>query len=140
MIAESLCDRCISPGACCKKIFLSGGGPSASGHRISDPMSFERAERMALEKGLWMFHPAHQQENGTWQFSCSALDRNGRCSIYAERPDLCRRYRPGQDGLCVHYWPDPHTIADQLTDLAAECEPLDLAESGATNEQGESEC
>jgi Fe-S-cluster containining protein len=73
---------------------------------INEPMSFEAAEHRALEVGLWMFRPAEQDDQGRWRWWCTALQSDGRCSIYEDRPDLCRRYRPGQDGLCVHYWPD----------------------------------
>jgi len=101
---ESMCDSCMSPGACCKSLHLRGGY-AEDGHRLGDgPMSFERAEHLALKNGLWMMRPLYQDENG-WRWSCTALGRDGRCTIYEDRPDLCRRYLPGEDGLCVHYWP-----------------------------------
>jgi Fe-S-cluster containining protein len=103
MIGESMCDRCMSPGACCKRIHLSGGSGMKA---IGEPMSHERAEHLALEYGLWMMRPAHQNDDGRWQWNCTQLGPDGRCQIYEDRPELCRSYRPGQDGLCVHYWPD----------------------------------
>lgn len=38
-----------------------------------------------------------------WRFSCPKLGADGRCTIYDDRPDLCRTYEPMSDGLCVHY-------------------------------------
>lgn len=107
---ESLCDRCLAPGNCCKRLYLSGGGqslPSAierAAAGIGEPMSHERAEHMAMRFGLWMFRPAHQLADGRWEWACSQLGPDGRCQIYEDRPQLCRDYRPGQDGLCVHFW------------------------------------
>lgn len=108
---ESMCDSCRSPGACCKAIRLSGGGRAADRHdAIQAPMSFERAEHRAMELGLWMMRPLHQDTaDGSWAWECTQLQPNGRCGIYDSRPQLCRDYRPGEDPLCVHYWPDPET-------------------------------
>lgn len=51
-----------------------------------------------------MFRPAAQREDGTWNWQCTALDEaTGRCTIYEDRPSLCRDYAAGSDGLCVHY-------------------------------------
>lgn len=39
---------------------------------------------------------------GTAMWACDALDKaTGRCSIYADRPNLCREYQPLSDGLCA---------------------------------------
>jgi Fe-S-cluster containining protein len=36
-------------------------------------------------------------------FRCTKLTDGGRCSIYQDRPALCRRYEPLSDRLCVHF-------------------------------------
>lgn len=102
----SMCDVCLSPGACCRRMSLSGGNPVAN---IAGPMSRERAEHLALHHGL-PFVPGEQKLDGTWYYSCTQLQKDGRCGIYEERPDLCRRYDAGSDPLCVHYWGDPADV------------------------------
>ncbi len=97
----SLCDVCMSPGACCKRLTLTG--------LFSEPMSRERVEHELLKPEVFpqlkgVFQPGEQDERGVWRLWCTALLPNGRCSIYEDRPNLCRMYRPGQDPLCVHHW------------------------------------
>lgn len=99
----SMCDTCLEPGRCCKRIFLSGG---LDPHFLQLPMSYERAEHAALASGL-PFVPGQQLPDGRWQWSCYQLQADGRCGIYENRPQLCRDYKPGSDPLCVHYWEKP---------------------------------
>ncbi len=97
-----LCDVCVNPGHCCRDVLLSGG---SGVNAIDAPMSFERAEHLAMIRDL-PFRPARQRADGSWLWWCTALDdRTGRCSAYASRPQLCRDYAPGTDALCVHYVP-----------------------------------
>jgi Fe-S-cluster containining protein len=67
-------------------------------------MSHEAAEHMAMRAGL-PFRPLIQLPDGSdWLWWCPALDdRTGRCTIYADRPQLCRDYAAGSDPLCVHF-------------------------------------
>jgi Fe-S-cluster containining protein len=116
MMRESMCDRCMSPGACCKRLTLSGP--------FVEPMSLERAEHLLISPAwiaqtLGVFRPAAQTPEGRWEFMCTALDRNGRCSIYENRPELCRRYLPGEDPLCVHYWAAPAAYDDDARKVDA---------------------
>jgi Fe-S-cluster containining protein len=112
-LGESMCDSCLSPGACCKRLTLSGP--------FAKPMSLEAVEHKLIDpdwisqtKGV--FRPGTQTDDGRWEFWCTALGADGRCTIYEDRPQLCRDYRPGHDGLCIHYWPDP----ESPTPMAAE--------------------
>lgn len=100
----SLCDTCLSPGACCKRLALSGP--------FAQPMSRERVEHLLMSpewhsQGVGNFRPGDQDEHGVWRFWCTQLLPDGRCGIYQDRPHLCRIYRPGQDAMCVHHWADP---------------------------------
>lgn len=95
-----LCETCMRPGSCCKDLYLSGGG-------LHNPQSLESVERRTLELGLFMFRPLHQDEYGRWRFWCTNLQPDGRCGDYEGRPELCRTYNEGYDGLCVHHWTDP---------------------------------
>lgn len=105
----SLCDVCMSPGACCKRVALTDLRP---GELVvpQDPMSHEQAEHWALRAGL-PFRPAEQGPDGVWRWSCNNLLETGRCGDYENRPSLCRKYRPGSDPLCVHYWPREPEVA-----------------------------
>lgn len=95
----SLCDTCMQPGHCCKKVFLSSGNEPF----LQAPMSYERAEHAAIARGL-PFVPGEQLPDGRWLWSCYHLQRDGRCGIYENRPQLCRDFLPGSGPLCVHYW------------------------------------
>lgn len=100
----SLCDVCMSPGACCKRLVLSHVG---TGDGLG-PMSREKAEHYVMGKGL-PFQPGFQREDGIWVWWCPELKPDGRCGIYEDRPQLCRDFAPGSDALCVHWWPDPES-------------------------------
>ncbi|WP_422057334.1 YkgJ family cysteine cluster protein [Sphingomonas sp.] len=113
-----LCDVCIDPGHCCRDLPLRGGPTGPHGERVDQPMSFERAEHMAMRAGL-PFRPIYRDEEGLWRWTCTALDqRTGRCTIYETRPQVCQIYDPGTDPLCVHHVPrdadsgeQPHSAA-----------------------------
>ena len=114
-----LCDSCMKPGACCDGLALSGGRqPFDAGN----PMSFEVAEHLAMSANLPFRPLALVKPDGDdrphWRWWCTALSPEGRCTIYAERPQLCRNYQAGSDPLCVHHWPHDrhieHTKAVEL--------------------------
>jgi Fe-S-cluster containining protein len=92
----SLCDVCLSPGACCKRMTITGAD-------LHTPISREKAEHILLAYNL-PFIPAHQKASGIWQFSCIQLQKDGRCGIYEDRPQLCKDFVAGSDPLCVHHW------------------------------------
>jgi len=102
---SGLCETCIDPGHCCRDLHLTGGSVVDPTDRADVPMSFEAAEHFAMRSRL-PFRPFRQHEDGTWRWWCTALGPDGRCTVYETRPQLCRDYRAGSDGLCVHYWPD----------------------------------
>lgn len=105
----SLCDTCHSPGACCKSLYLTGGN-SRDGYFDGLNMSRDEAEDLAQRYAL-PFVPLHTEmrheadgapKGWAWRWSCPELTPEGRCSIYANRPDLCRRYQAMDDDLCVY--------------------------------------
>jgi Fe-S-cluster containining protein len=89
------------------------------------PMSREAAEHAALRYGL-PFVPAHQHPDGRWDWSCTQLQKDGRCGIYEDRPQLCRTYAAGSDPLCVHYWADPAPAEAAAAATSANPEPTRL--------------
>ncbi len=97
MIRESMCDSCMKPGHCCRSVFLTGGP-------FGDPMSFEKVEHELMRWKLPFRPLEYREDEHRWRFWCPNLQRDGRCGDYENRPQLCRDYEPGREGLCVHYW------------------------------------
>lgn len=99
----SLCDRCFSPGACCKGMTFNGL------NEITDPDEAREAmQRQAEHEGTEMpFEPwqrvASVEFGNFWRWICTKLDADGRCSIYDSRPKACQVFEPASDRLCVHY-------------------------------------
>lgn len=104
-----MCDSCMVPGHCCRSLTLGGGD---FGRDIDTIEGIERELRNEGERRYtgnpMPFHPLFKRSDGVWVFWCPNLDqRTGRCLDYENRPFCCSNYRPGTDGLCVHYWPEP---------------------------------
>lgn len=104
----SLCDKCFSPGACCKDIGLSREGQAPTFWKDSlekDVKKFLQDEDLPFE--LQGVTEEFKDEQGdayvTANFSCPKLGDDGRCTIYENRPDTCRNYEPASDRLCVHF-------------------------------------
>lgn len=102
----TVCDTCPAPGACCRKFALS--------HWFADDMDIE--EQWEPYRQFYPFNPigphyradrVRQLVDGTsrsiWFFSCPKLGADGRCTIYAGRPETCRRFQPMSDKLCALY-------------------------------------
>jgi Fe-S-cluster containining protein len=122
--AMSLCAWCPEPGHCCKDFFLqsSNGGERDSNGRYIYGSNFcfwkgdrdgrlarQDAERELFRRGLPysvadIAREGRTKRGHSWvmfSFNCPKLGADGRCQIYATRPDICRRYLPGQDALCL---------------------------------------
>lgn len=111
----SLCDHCYSPGHCCKRMALNGHN---EGYDIKQPSTYwtdggrEGVIAQLREHGL-PFEPLEAIEEWTdaatgrpyaaFWYSCPRLGPDGRCTDYENRPQLCRTYQAGSDGLCVHF-------------------------------------
>ena len=100
---SSLCDKCFAPGQCCKRIHLKRNGQSWTvwkGKANSSMKKHGLPFRSLEVTGEW------SDEDGTWQehtWYCPKLGDDGRCTIYEDRPDICRNFEPRMDQLCVHY-------------------------------------
>ena len=110
----SVCDSCIKPGSCCKGLYLSAE-PSSSLSFWADEHPLAALVRM-VEMDL-PFVPAkvaHRytdeasgREYVTYRYDCTMLGDDGRCTIYEDRPQLCRAYEPKSDALCIMHEPQP---------------------------------
>lgn len=99
----SLCDTCVSPGACCKRMFFNRwdkeklNNPYQDEKTVIDYLQFNIGENPFILSGWSDDHKA-------WVWTCKNLDDGtGRCRDYENRPKLCRDYEPGSDALCVMY-------------------------------------
>jgi uncharacterized protein len=79
---KSLCHRC--PAACCRYIALPFDEPQ-------DAEAFEEVRWFLMHDGVTVF-----VTDGQWYVSvathCKHLDAQNRCTIYADRPQICREY------------------------------------------------
>lgn len=105
----SACDSCKQPGACCHGIHLNGGGG-----RVSFWANEPRLAVLTRMAELWLpfvpteeatrnTDPESDKEFVTYLYDCTMLGPDGRCTIYEDRPQLCRDYQPKSDALCVMY-------------------------------------
>lgn len=104
---SDICVRCVSPGRCCSAFRVT----DKTGH---PPTFWDDAECAPSHSRYVIFKPLHRVGQWTvehgpdagrtyseWLWSCSALSAEGRCTIYQQRPNLCRSYTPLEDGLCA---------------------------------------
>lgn len=111
MKRESMCDRCMTPGHCCRRLSLAGGSYAT---HLDDPVAVEqliadglinREEERHYFGPIMPFRVLMRTRDGEWVFWCPNLDpRTGRCLDYENRPVCCSSYAPGTDPLCVHHW------------------------------------
>ena len=102
-----LCEACLSPGHCCKKIHLSDTTGALYIEGEQDPV-----EVVTRKIGQHWFKPLEEchslEVEGVrrvdYLWECTALGPDGRCTVYENRPQLCRDYVAGTDRLCVHFW------------------------------------
>lgn len=101
----SLCAVCPVPGMCCKEFSLFRGT------EIMFPLETwqKDAEEYLLRHNL-PFKPIKiEQVLGrnpyyvTLRYSCPKLTPEGRCGIYQDRPEVCRKFVPGSSALCCFH-------------------------------------
>ena len=103
----TMCETCTDPGHCCrdfsvfqdgkaKTFWLDGDGTAESFLAEQDlPFTPRVIGEFVVEKT--------GRRYASYRFSCPMLTDKGRCSIYQNRPDMCRAYEAGSDTLCVYY-------------------------------------
>lgn len=102
----SLCDTCREPGHCCKEFNLSGRDGHITFWDDETPAMEERFPFVPLYRtDQWTveFGPDTGRTYSAWRWSCTKLGADGRCTIYDERPQLCRDYEAGSDPLCIEF-------------------------------------
>jgi len=89
---------CPDLGHCCKRFVLQ--------HERFDVGRSLKGVRRNLRKYDLPFNPIGLEPtktgSKTWWFTCPLLGKDGKCGDYENRPDLCRRFVPGNgDELCL---------------------------------------
>jgi Fe-S-cluster containining protein len=108
--AMSLCTWCPMPGSCCKKFTLTSKSKECYGSNFSfwKGSAQQDAQKELDRRGL-PFIPAGISVEGNTrrghrfvqlEYDCPHLQADGRCGIYATRPDVCRSFIPGTNDLC----------------------------------------
>lgn len=107
----SICDTCHSPGSCCKRITISRATGQELTFWMDEPLEEQITAQMPepfngftpLEVKEEWIDPLTLRPVGYVFWQCDNLLPNGRCSVYENRPELCRNYQPKSDKLCVYY-------------------------------------
>lgn len=107
--SPSLCDVCTNPGHCCRHFGMSLWETTIEGAEALFKDRDYPFQVLAID-GPWTDEESGREYG---RFSCSCpKNEAGRCTIYEDRPALCREYEPASDRLCVFHrswW-----FADQL--------------------------
>ena len=94
---SKLCQNCKDRGVCCKAFYLNDDQPPWAFKTIEDKAQTE--ERLKNKNlpfriiGRTKYH---------WVFGCNCLSAEGFCTIYKNRPAVCKKYRPGCGLLCCY--------------------------------------
>lgn len=111
--AMTLCSVCPDPGRCCRKFnFLTSTDEGKSYHERTYWKDEIAADIRAMREYGFPFelleikNTYQDEETGrdyvTAWFHCPKVTPDGRCSIYLDRPKLCRTFIPGNGGqLCA---------------------------------------
>jgi Fe-S-cluster containining protein len=99
----SLCDTCRNPGRCCTGFHLTtrADTPNTYLDALILMATIDHADGTWLRgRALGLPFMPLVKRSGAWLYWCPLL-KDGRCSDYENRPQLCRTFEPGSDTLCV---------------------------------------
>lgn len=109
-----LCSVCPEPGHCCRRFDLSRGGQQIVYWKDTWEQDYQAdfAENKYpfVATGIREEYSVQDQSDpdfgkqyvSLW-YSCPKVTSEGRCSIYKNRPMLCRTFLPGSSALCVFH-------------------------------------
>lgn len=95
------CKRC---GKCCLAVFIPVTDEDMERWRCEGKKEIVRA--MEHSKATWAGDIIISSEDGKIMFTCPFLRWEGRhytCTIYEDRPRVCREYIPGSSELCSQF-------------------------------------
>lgn len=99
--SATLCGICPDPGHCCREFYFHFSYWKDEG--------LEAAQRHLTQWGIpftvldWLdtYKDKDGREYAEILCNCPKVTAEGKCSIYKDRPGICRRYEAGSDPLCV---------------------------------------
>lgn len=92
---------CPSVGKCCRKLTLAI--EHTTGVRELDYMTPLAQVNHILNKVKVPFKVLGVSSNGIWLFTCKVLGKDGLCTKYDQRPEVCRIFEPGNPACLVSY-------------------------------------
>jgi Fe-S-cluster containining protein len=95
------CKRC---GKCCLTVFVPVIDEDIEKWKREGKQEISRI--MEHSKSVWAGDIIISSENGKILFTCPFLRWEGThytCTIYEDRPKVCREYKPGSSELCSQY-------------------------------------
>jgi Fe-S-cluster containining protein len=103
------CDKttaipCTQCGKCCLSVFIPVTDEDMERWKREGKEEIVRA--MEHSKTVWAGDIIISSEDGKILFTCPLLRWEGRyytCTIYEERPSVCREYKPGSSELCSQF-------------------------------------
>jgi Fe-S-cluster containining protein len=100
----ALCASCPKPGACCSNFVLTSGAFRTG--RVMHTRGWKKRLQHLMDKWGLPFKPARVDASrgklGFARYDCPKLLPNGLCGDYENRPDICRKYVPLENNLCVY--------------------------------------
>lgn len=110
--------ECPDLGACCRRMVVWANGKPWP--VTEDPIEAQK-EIDNYRGGALPFEllahgettdPSTHEPGGrhAWYLRCKMVTTNGLCSMYDNRPDLCRIFAPGSDPLCVKHPDHPEAL------------------------------
>ena len=94
---EESCDNCPKRGQCCKDFWLRDRDIPHAYTTVDNKKTIINR----LKKENWPFVPIGKEKTW-WKFKCLKLGKDGKCTIYKDRPQLCKDFQIGQDILCYY--------------------------------------
>jgi len=94
------CENCPKRGQCCKNFMLHPKEEQVPWAYTSKDTKERVISR--LKKEDLPFLPTKVNKH-RWMFKCSKISKNGKCTIYKNRPQLCRNFKIGSNLLCYYY-------------------------------------
>ena len=102
---------CPDFGKCCRAFQLKGDGGRIPRNNLDKDQA---NEALAGDDRTRQFEVDFKGEDDEWMVRCIAVLEDGHCGIYDMRPQLCRDYLPGQDGLCCL-----HEKIEEITEVCS---------------------
>lgn len=106
----SICDKCYSPGRCCKSFVLFGADDKRATLWVDEDYNEQLKERGLPFRFLEVDQVFEAEDAGrqycSFVATCPLLGPDGRCTDYEARPKLCKIYEPQSSPLCIHFHSD----------------------------------